>query len=55
LQPLLRVAALMVLRSHMLAAISIGPHAESEIRHAEQVAASPERDQTQAVWGLPQT
>jgi hypothetical protein len=35
--PLVRVAALMVLRSHMVAAISFGPYAEPEIKHAELI------------------
>jgi hypothetical protein len=36
--PLVRVVALMALRSHMLAAASFGPYSESELRYAERVA-----------------
>lgn len=35
--PLVRVAALMVLRSHLLAGVSFGPYRESEMKHAEHI------------------
>jgi len=35
--PLVRIAALMVLRSHLLAAVSFGPYADCEMKHAERI------------------
>lgn len=35
--PLVRIAALMVLRSHLVAAVSFGPYRDAEMKHAEQI------------------